>query len=54
MTKEEIEIWNAAVEAAARAIEEFHVNNLYDTNSNYIVHPIAVADAKRIRKLKKK
>jgi hypothetical protein len=46
LSETEIEIWNTALEYAARAIEEFHLSN------TGIPHPIAVADAKRIRNLK--
>jgi len=45
--RKEIEIWNAAIEAAALEIEYFHLSN------TGVAHPIALADAKRIRKLKK-
>lgn len=39
-------VYNFALEEAARAIEKFHEDNLG------VVHSIAAADAKRIRKLK--
>lgn len=46
LTDADVEIWNMAIESAARSIEEFHTNNVG------MIHPIAIADAKRIRNLK--